>query len=278
MLGAGHFGIPGVSAAQSTYEAELLWGGDESRIQVLRGTGRIVSTAVDAGNTPTTVLRKGLLLGKVTASGKLKQWDPDGTDGSQFVDSILPVELQMTDQYGTAVERFVPTFVAAPVKASQLLIEGSALVGSTSEYLARRALHSMGFRLDDDPQGFLAGVTPRASTKGADYTVLLTDNGTIFYADTGNVTFTLPALRAGLSFEFVRTTDHNLVIASAEGDNLVVGNDASADSITYSTAGNRLGARVRVRSEYFGSTLKWVPEIVAVPFSTGAFMTIGLAT
>ncbi|AMV31325.1 hypothetical protein VN12_04355 [Pirellula sp. SH-Sr6A] len=278
MLGAGHFGIPGVSAAQSTYEAELLWGGDESRIQVLRGAGRILSSAVDAGNTPTSVLRKGLLLGKVTASGKLKQWDPDGTDGSQFIDSILPVESPTTDGYGTAVERFVPTFVAAPVKASQLLIEGSALVGSTAEFQARRALHEMGFRLDDDPQGYLAGVNPRSASKSTDYTVVHADNGTIFYADTANATFTLPALRAGLSFEFVRTSDHNLVVASAEGDNMVVGNDASADSITYSSAGNRLGARIRVRSEYFGTTLKWIPELVVVPFTTGTLMTITLAS
>jgi hypothetical protein len=275
---AGQFGMPGVSAAQTTYDAELLWGGDESRIPVLRQSGVISSTAADAGNTPTTLLRKGMLLGKITATGELKEWNPDGSDGSEQLTSVLPVEHYMVDGTGTAVDRFGPVIVSAPLKASALLIEGSPLIGSADEYLARRELHDQGCVLDDDPQGFKAGTNRRFSTKITDYVVLADDNGQVFLATTANVTFTLPAIKAGLQFDFIRCSDHNLVVASAEGDNVIVGNDMTADSITYSTAGNRIGARVRVTGIYVGAALRWLAEIVPAPFSTGTLLTQTLAT
>jgi len=275
---AGQFGMPGVSAAQTTYDAELLWGGDESRIPVLRASGVISSTAADAGNTPTTLLRKGMLLGKITATGELKEWNPDGSDGSEQLTSVLPVEHYMVDGTGTAVDRFGPVIVSAPLKASALLIKGSPLIGSADEYLARRELHDQGCVLDDDPQGFKAGTNRRFSTKITDYVVLADDNGQVFLATTANVTFTLPAIKAGLQFDFIRCSDHNLVVASAEGDNVIVGNDMTADSITYSTAGNRIGARVRVTGIYVGAALRWLAEIVPAPFSTGTLLTQTLAT
>jgi len=275
---SGQFGMPGVSAALTTYDAELLWGGDESKIPVLRASGVISSAAADAGNTPTTLMRKGMLLGKITASGELKQWNPDGTDGSEQLHSVLPVEQYMVDGTGTAVDRFGPVILSAPLKASALLIEGATLVGSTDEFLARKRLHEQGCVLDDDPQGWLAGVNRRYISKATDYTVLASDNGAIFLADTANATFTLPALKPGLQFDFVRCSDHNLVVTSAEGDNVIVGNDLSADSVTYSTSSNKIGARVRVTGIYLGTTLKWLAEIVPAPFSTGAFLTQTLAT
>jgi hypothetical protein len=275
---AGQFGMPGVSAALTTYDAELFWGGDESRIPIIRASGVISSTAADAGNTPTTLIRKGMLLGKIASTGELKQWNPDGSDGSQYLHSVLPVEQYMVDGAGTAVDRFGPVILCAPLKASALLIEGTALVGSTDEYLARQELAEHGCMLDDDPQGWKAGVNRRYITKSTDYTVVAGDNGGIFLADTANATFTLPAIKPGLVFDFIRCSDHNLVVASAEGDNVIVGNDLSADSITFSTASNKIGARVRVTGIYLGATPKWLAEIIAAPFSTGAFLTQTLAT
>lgn len=272
------FGMPGTQASLTTLTREIFWGGDVSRIQILRDNGKVSSAARDAGSTPTTVLRPGLLLGKVTATGIYEEWDGDASDGTETLAAVNEHELQMTDLYGTAAHRFAPVVVQAPLKASALLIQGSALVGHADEYLARRSLARMGCRLDDDPQGFLAGINPRISTKATDYTVVAADNGTQFHAITANATFTLPALKAGLTFDFIRMSDHNLVVASAEGDNVVVGNDLSADSVTYSTSSNKIGARVRVTGEYVNGTLKWIAEIIPAPFSTGAFLTQTLAT
>jgi hypothetical protein len=275
---SGQFGMPGVSAALTTYDAELFWGGDESRVPIIRASAVMSSTAVDAGNTPTTLLRKGMLLGKITSTGELKEWNPDGSDGSENLHSVLQVEQYMVDGTGTAVDRFGPVVLVAPLKASALLIQGSALVGSTDEYLARMRLYEQGCVLDDDPQGWQAGVNRRYSTKITDYVVLGADNGTIFLATTANATFTLPAIKPGLVFDFVRCSGHNLVVASAEGDNVIVGNDLTADSITFSTASNLIGARVRVTGIYLGTDLRWLAEIVPAPFSTGAFLTQTLAT
>lgn len=272
------FGVPGTQAIQSTVDAEILWGGDASRIPVLRESSLISSAASDAGATPTTTLRKGLLLGKITSSSKLVQWDSAATDGSQEIDSVLGVELQMTDRFGTAIDRYAPTIVSAPLKASSLLIKGSALVGHADEYLARRSLAAAGCVLDDDPQQVLCGRRKRYITKAADFTVLATENGATYLIGTANATATLPAIKPGLEFDFLRTSDHNTVVTSAEGDNIIVGNDASADSITFSTASQKIGAGVRVKSVYVGATLKWLSEIIPVPFSTGAQLTIALAT
>jgi hypothetical protein len=124
----------------------------------------------------------------------------------------------------------------------------------------------------------LGALAADTQAKTGAYTVVAADNGTQFHAVTANATFTLPALVPGLSFDFVRASGHNLVIASAAGDDIIVGNDLSADSITFSTANNLIGARVKVESMYVNGTLKWLAEIVPAPFSTGAFLTQTLAT
>lgn len=269
--------MPGVRSLISNVESEIYWGGDESRISILRQDAVIVSTAVDATNTPTSYLRKGLVLGRVTASGKLKEWNPDGSDGSEIAVGVLDLDVDMLE-YGAAADAWCRFAVRGPIKAGSIRVEGTLLGSSTDGYLARRQLHAAGFVFDDDPQGFKAGLTKRVQTKATDYTVVAADNGSQFHAITANATFTLPALVPGLSFDFVRASGHNLVVASAEGDNIIVGNDLSADSITYSTANNLIGARVKVESMYVNGTLKWLAEIVPAPFSTGAFLTQTLAT
>lgn len=277
MSRVGYTGLPGVRAAVQNVESEIYWGGDDSRIYILRQDANLVSTAVDAGNTPTTYLRKGLILGKVTASGKLKEWNPDGSDGSEIAIGILDLDVDMLE-YGAAADAWCRFAVRGPIKAGSIRAEGTLIGSSTDGYLARRQLAAMGFVFDDDPQGLKSGLVSRIQTKATDYTVVAADNGSVFHAITANATFTLPALVPGLSFEFVRMSGHNLVVTSAEGDNIIVGNDLSADSITYSTANNLIGARVRVESMYVNGTLKWLAEIKPAPFSTGAFLTQTLAT
>lgn len=275
----GQFGQPGQTAITNTSEAEILWGGDASRIPVLRLSKPYASTLADAANTPTTVIRKGLLLGLITADGRAVQWNPLATDGSQDLVGVLPVELVSVDQYGVAVERVAPMIVSAPLKASALRILGAAMVGHAYEYLARAALHAMGCRLDDDPTGYLAGAKRRTVLKAASYTVVAADQGTLFVQKTGDATFTLPAIKAGLKFEFLQSADFEMVVASAEGDNMLVGGDASADSITFTTAGQQIGARVAVEAMYVDGTLKWVTEIPPTPYGTGlATMAFALAT
>src|SRR5438105_4771760 len=78
--------MPGPSAVRDTAEANFLWNKGAFAAfdygAVLDGASR------DAGGSPTTILRTGLLLGKVTSSGKCKQWSGTATDGTQYVYGI----------------------------------------------------------------------------------------------------------------------------------------------------------------------------------------------
>jgi hypothetical protein len=184
----------------------------------------------------------------------------------------------MQDGFFVQVDRRAPMIVRAPLKAKFLRIAGAALVGNANEYAARNALAMLGCLLDDDKTNSLSGVYQRQAVRTADYVVLAADNNTRFIATTANVTFTLPTIRLGLKYEFVRASDHNLVISSAAGDDIIVGNDLQADSITFSTAGNRVGARVAVEAITVGGALRWLATVLPAPFSTGAFLTQTLAT
>ena len=86
--------------------------------------------------------------------------------------------------------------------------------------------------------------------------MLAADNGLLFLA-TGGATFTLPAKQNGLAFRFVQTVDANLVIQGA-GD-IVHKNSAGATTVTFSTAGEKLGSHVLVECLYTATgVLKWL--------------------
>jgi hypothetical protein len=86
--------------------------------------------------------------------------------------------------------------------------------------------------------------------KGASYTVLVTDSGTIFEAITGAVTFTLPTAALatatpGLEFDFFNTVDANMAITAPSGLLMTDGN-ASATTATFSTTSHKIGGGAKV--------------------------------
>lgn len=272
MTGTGGWGSPGVGSELSTFETELFWGSDQARSGALWQSGIFSGTIRDDANTPTTHIRPGLLLGKITSTGKLEEWDADVSTGTQNLVGVLDSELRATDFQANNVDRTFRFLVArAPIKASALLIQGAAFVGHADEYLARRQLWSANFILDDDAQGYKAGAGNRMALV-SDTTDILTaaENGsTIFYDNVAAVAVTLPTLQPGLSFELVRTANEELVVAAAVAGTVVVGNDLSANGVTFTTAGEQIGATVRVESVYIGATLKWRITFPYVPFGTG---------
>lgn len=68
-------------------------------------TVKIVSTAVDAGSTPTTTLRKGLVMGKITSGGKYREYLDSSSDGSQVAKGILTDEVNMLDAAGVVQDQ-----------------------------------------------------------------------------------------------------------------------------------------------------------------------------
>lgn len=262
---------PGFGAASYTTEREILWGRDDQHLPVLFRNSIISGATRDAGNTPTTLLRRGLILGKVDATGELEEWDADAADGTQNIAAVLNCEMRAQDFDANNTDRAFATLLRGPVIAAQMLIEGVALVGHANEYLARQQMVAMGFIFDDDPQNFKAGFSPRVSYETAAADVLTADQtgSTLYYDNVAAVLVTLPALKPGLLFEIVRVANEEIVVASAEGDNIVVGNDLSADSVTFTTTGEQIGTRIRVYSGYLNATPKWFMTLPYIPFGTG---------
>lgn len=279
--GMGGFGAAGVGAERTVSESELLWGADQARNGALWKSAVISGATRDAGNTPTTVLRPGLILGKLTSGGEYEEWDADAADGSQDIAGVLDCELRAQDYDATNADRMFRVLVGrAPLKARKLLIQGSAFVGHADEYLARRQLCAAGFVFDDDPFGYKAGMGNRvAHVTGTTDALTADENGTtLFYNNAASVTVTLPTLQPGLVYDLIRVADEEFVVASAAGDDIVIGNDLSADSVTFTTAGEQIGAHVRVRSVYVSTTLKWLIELPVKPFSTDNYLATTFAS
>ena len=257
-------GLPGVRAAVTTTTREIFWGGDASRQKIMRGQAQYSNTLRDAGSSPTTVIRPGLLVGKLTADSKYAHWDPTATDGSQYFGGVNEHELVMVEGYAAAAaERFGPVVLQAPLRAAALLVLGTALTSSAHQYLARRVLAEAGCMLDDDPMGYLAGVNSRTILKTATGDIAATENGATFVVvGSGAVTLTLPALATGLSFKFYNGADQNLIIASnGSSDNIVGLGDLGGDTITFSTSSEKIGAQVDIYSDYVNGTLKWLSTV-----------------
>lgn len=106
-----------------------------------------------------------------------------------------------------------------------------------------------------DSNGFIDNIAykVRVQAQPIAYTVSLYESGTIFttYGGTAATTFTLPAVASadGCIYYFVNAVDQDMTIASAEGDNMVAKNDASADSIAFSTTSEKIGGAVMVVSD-----------------------------
>lgn len=237
--------IPGIDAAIETAENEFAWG--PSWPLVAAGV-QIVSTAVDSGNTPTTTLRRGLWLGKVTASGLHTNYDPTATDGSQEPVGVLYETVNMLDLRTGSVRN----------KSGLILLMGAVKTGQLynfDEYARART----GNRFIWDDLRFVQG-SWRLQTKAADYTVLATDNGSHFFA-TAVANFTLPAIASGRGyrFRFTMQADANLTVTAPAGK-LITFNNATATSVAFSTAGNKIGASVEIVMNHDASKYVAIPH------------------
>ncbi len=260
---SGYAGIPGAGTLESTSERQILWGGDAAKGLSLWKNEVYSGAARDAGNSPTSVLRAGLLMGKVTSSGLLLQWDTAATDGSQYLYGILGEEIKSTDFNGDNADRVYRVYVKAPVQAAQLLIKGVALTSAADQYLARKMLYDAGFTLDDDPQGFLAGKGARSLAVTTATTVTAAQNGTRFESTgSGSTTFTLPTIAKGLEYEFANLVDFAMIVASAATDIIITINDVAADSVEFSTAGSLIGASCRMTADGAGD--KWLCRLTSL--------------
>lgn len=270
--------MPGVYPSIQTTEANLVFGRDSD---LLMGNVQWIGSAqTDAGNTPSTTLRAGMLLGIVTSTKKLAVWDALATDGSQIYWGVLGYDISMLDSNGVAEDKNTQIIRKAPFVAGALFIKGVALVGHADEAAARRQMIQNGCMFDDASSATYSGGSTMANNtvSGATHAPTAAQSGTRFnYTQAGTATVTLPAIQSGLVYEFLQTVAQTLVVQSTEGTNIIDLGALNASSITFSTGGKQIGAMVRFESIYEGAsnTLKWLMTIPTTANGTG--MTGGVA-
>lgn len=239
--------IPGMGVPVETFEAAYTWGPYPRYF-----TGAYIgSTAADPGNTPTWELRPGLLMGKQTSGGTWVNYNPTATDGSNIAAGVLTLGLRMQDILtGVNTTKFYAIMVSGGVQAAKLIgLDNQA-----------RAQMSKVFIFDDNLAGNAQYPFLQWQNKTANYSVLSTDNLTIFttLGATGEVDFTLPPIANGYYFGFNNEAAQTMKVISNEGGNIIAKNNLTATSVAYSTGGSQIGAGFYIYSNAAGT--KWIVE------------------
>lgn len=246
LIGSQFGNLPGMGTVVESFEAAFTWGPYPPRYWV---GAYIASTALDSGNSPNTTLRMGLVMGKQTATGQWAQYNPAATDGTQLALGILAQNLRLNDvltQASTA--KFYAIMASGGIK-------GSSLIGLDQQ--ARQQLSGQ-FIFDDTLSTFDKFPWLFQQNKTANYTIVAGDNLTLFtnLGATGEVDFTLPAIANGYSFLFNCEVDQTLKVISNEGANMITINNAVANSVAFSTAGQRIGGGFQIYTNSAGT--KWI--------------------
>lgn len=232
--------FPGLDAVLETVQNQYWWGRNEQQTFL---PATILSSALDAGNTVTAVLRGGLLLGRVTATSKFKEWNPTGTDGSEVLVGVLPSPLSMLDA-GVGADRYTYIQVGGNLLSDRLIVPGQGtegIVADAQEFNIVNQLTDRGFKLDRHIQYGNPNVhRPRFMTAAEvianAVTALTSDHGRTFdlVGATGTVTLTLPAAQVGLTFTVVSRAAQTTTMALASGTMVLPGN-AAATTLSLTT-------------------------------------------
>ena len=253
--------LPGQKTEIESIEVQVWWAAVDAPGIWLQSSDMIIDKdTVDSGNVPTTDLRGGNMLAKLTATGKYTIYDPDANDGSQTPITVLEDSQNMLDN-GVATDTFGPI----TVRAGGLL--NDEIIGLDAH--ARAILKQNGVLWDDEAVNPAAnGIRPLVNIADGTVakTVVATENGTRFVAndDAAATTFTLPTIANGLSYDFLQTEDFNLIVTSAAGNDIMVIGDAAASTLTCSTATELIGSLLRLTASYVEisgtMTLRWITE------------------
>lgn len=253
-----HASLPGIDSIRQNVEAAITWGPWEYNRAFVIGA-IIDGSARDAGNSPTTLLRPGLMMGQVRSSEstdplKFKEWDPDASegDGTEDFAGVLLFDAHM-QMFSTDKDRwFGYILVGGNLKSSSIIFPGESSAGladlSSNEYYAKSVLASR-FLLDDYPHQMagspILGGWRNIVHKTSDYTVKAADNGVLFttLGAEAAVAFTLPAVAnsKGMRFGFYNAVDQDMSVESASTGDLITYNDESADKVAVDQASEKVG-------------------------------------
>ena len=253
---------PGFTAAIESEEAQVWWKG--------RGDNTFLSTQkitlddenTDSGNTGVTgTVRGGMVLAKQTSSGNHYIYDPDANDGRQFATGILEKHQNLLVD-NTKTNRFTQQLSTCFYLRNEIITDAGTK--GSPDLQAEAQLQHQGFFPDGsgaNGPSFLLHPMGVERISATTKTLVAADNGKHFLSlAAGN--YTLPANNAanvGFTVMISQITDANLVITSAAGDDIIGLNNAAADTITFSTANEKIGTRVMVQLIYTAaSTRRWI--------------------
>lgn len=145
--------LPGISTAIETLEREFVWGTWDVNRTFIMGT-EIAAATVDAGNTPTTVLRPGLAMTYNKTAKQATQWTYSATGDNLY--GFLLYSENMIGPGGSAVDKwFGYVLVAGQVRTKDLIFDTAGtdyaygnLVGDPNEAAIRAAVAGR-FLFDD---------------------------------------------------------------------------------------------------------------------------------
>jgi hypothetical protein len=244
----------GISTATSSAEAALLGGPSKFSLE---GAVKLVAASVDAGNTPTTTLRPGLILGVVTASGLYTPYNPDATDGSETPVCILNTGMSMLGAAGAVEIKEADVLFGGVIQVSSGAIGGITGQDGALTAHARKVLGRQ-FIFDDEMPNKQIGW--RQEQVATDTTVTAAKNGTLYIA-TAAATFTLPTIAYGLEYEFLMVANANMAITGAASTLIRATSNTYGTTATFSTANSLFGANAKVKAVYVGADLKWMLTI-----------------
>ena len=134
MTYGGFYNVPGQGSLQQTSEREILWGGMDYQIRVLKMNTVYASTLVDAGSTPTTLVRAGNLLAEAARIPGMS-----GTTSMQpdFTQVARRIRDEATDDWNdqVAVDRFTS-------KGGVLVRGRGELIGPDTVRVADEEIHA----------------------------------------------------------------------------------------------------------------------------------------
>lgn len=150
---------------------------------------------------------------------------------------------------GSTTDKFLGVLVGGNVQASKIY---NLDVQARADMFGR-------FVFDDNVLGNNLGWR-RVVAKTGDYTVLTTDNLTLFtnLGAGAAVNFTLPTLALGYRFGFYCEADYELKITSAAADTIVTYNDVAADTVSLKSGTNskQIGGYIEILAN--SNATKWL--------------------
>jgi hypothetical protein len=150
LFGIEYGNIPGLDAALETLESDIIWGDVNFTKSFIWGI-QLAGTSRDAGNTPTTELRPGMILGITNATKIAAPFNNGGAGGLEKAKGIL-IYTHNTQKNNADENRIALIAVGGCIKASKIFEPGDpvGLTNATNEAAIRADMAGV-FFLDDQP-------------------------------------------------------------------------------------------------------------------------------